>query len=252
MSIESVGLFAGSFKREEETITLPSGRSAVVLETTGKEEALLRTSSARKDPESAMSAFLASCVKNLDGSDKQPTAKDLTDMLSGDRTYLLLAIRKLTHGEIVEYKLTCPECNSRSEHELHIDDIFKTLVPYPNGDNRDFFAEVGPIETENGSVMGKIWYSLPTGKTEKQIAKVTDRDINIKLRCMSLWEETEKGSFPIDFDNLRSKWIVQLRKSIAANECKLDTTLEVECTQCRARAMTDLTQSFDFLFPAAM
>ena len=109
---QPIGSFSGTFERSNRDIELPSGRKITVLETTGKEEQILSKLKDRKP--GVLEEYLCSVTENLDGVKGHPTTQQILDMLSGDRTMILLYVRLLTHGEIVTYKLNCKECNSKS------------------------------------------------------------------------------------------------------------------------------------------
>lgn len=235
------GVFSSSAEREKKEITLPSGRKVTVLETTGEAERLLSSIQKNQDL-SVINRFLVLVTENLDGKKGKPAESDFKNMLTGDRSFILLNVRKITHGSLVEFNLDCPSCGSKSDHDLDLEESLQEMESYPNGDERVFSVDVGP---------GKIFFELPSGDTELKIAKTKNPEINTKLRSMKLWEETDNGKFPINLDMLKSKWIVELRKALKENEYKLDTTASVQCPNCNHVSHVDIMGSIDFLFPAS-
>lgn len=234
--------FSKNLDRERQEVTLPSGRKITVLESTGREERLLSRLENDKNFD-VINDFLASCTEGFDGKGGQPPSKELKKMLTGDRTAILLHIRKLTHGSIIEHKHTCSNCGVKSEHEINIDDSIETMKPYPKGDQREFEISVGP---------GIIHFELSTGETEAKIARESVPDINTKLRCMRMWEETETGKLPVNIDQLKSKWIVDIRRAVKNAECALDTMMEIKCPHCGTMNRLDMVGNLDFLFPHSM
>lgn len=234
--------FARTLDREREDITLPSGRKVTVLESTGREERLLSRLENNKNFD-VINDFLAMCTEGLDGKSGHPLSKEIKKMLTGDRTTILLYIRKLTHGVVVEHKHTCSNCNAKSDHEVSIDESLKTMKPYPKGDQREFEVSVGP---------GIIHFEPSNGETEAKIAREDVPDINTKLRCMRMWEETESGKLPVDIDQLKSKWIVDIRRAVKSAECVLDTTMNIKCPHCGTINRLDMVGDLDFLFPHSM
>lgn len=233
------GMFARTVDREKLEVTLPSGRQVIVLETTGREERLLSRLEKNKNLDT-INEFLASCTASLDKSDGNPSPKDFKQMLTGDRTAILLHIRKLTHGSIIDYRHYCTSCGAKSDHEINIDDSLEAMQPYPNGDQREIEVAVGP---------GTIHLELSTGDTEARIAREDTPDINTKLRCMRLWEQNGNGRLPVNLDQLKSKWIAAIRKAVKAAECVLDTMAEVKCPHCATTTRIDMVGNLDFLFP---
>lgn len=236
------GAFSRTMDRDKTEITLPSGRKIIVLETTGREERLLSRLEKNKNFE-AINEFLANCSENMDGKDGTPAPKEFKKMLTGDRTAMLLQIRKLTHGPLIDYAHRCPSCAAASDHQIDIDESLDSMRPYPNGDQREFEVTIGP---------GVLHFELSTGETETRIAREESPDINTKLRCMRLWEQTETGRLPVSIDQLKSKWIAQVRKAVKDAECALDTMAEVQCPKCSNVARIDMVGNLDFLFPNSL
>lgn len=233
------GAFASSPNRDRKDITLPSGRSVTVLETTGEAERLLSTLQQNRDL-AVINRFLSLVTENLDGKTGKPSPDDFKSMLTGDRTFILLQVRMLSHGPVVNFKLACPSCSANSEHEIALEETVSEMEPYPNADQREFCVGIGP---------GQIHFELATGETELRIARTKTPEINTKLRCMKIWEETDQGKIPINLDVLKSCWIAELRKAIREAECKLDTTARITCPDCAMVTTADIMGNLDFLFP---
>lgn len=233
------GMFSQLPERDKKDVVLPSGRKITVLETTGHAERLLSSMQKGQDL-SVINRFLSLVTENLDGKPGAVAENEFNKMLTGDRSYVLLQVRCISHGSMVDFHLDCPSCGSKSEHELNLHECLDSMVPYPGGDQREFVVNVGP---------GSIHFELSTGDTEIKIAKIKNPEINTKIRAMKIWEETESGKFPIDLDVLKSKWIADLRKAIKDNECVLDTTAQIQCPSCGLNQRVDIMGNLDFLFP---
>ena len=52
---------------------------------------------------------------------------DIGEMYIYDRLYLLMEIRKKTKGEVLEFQVNCPECNSQSINRVNLDQL--ELIP---------------------------------------------------------------------------------------------------------------------------
>jgi hypothetical protein len=96
----------------------------------------------------------------------EPVGKDaLDDMLAADRDALLLAIRRITFGDTVEYRALC-KCGVDTIVEI---DLVKD-VPVVELDN--------PIQDRTWTVetkLGPVVLSLPTGVTQKRLIEATDK-----------------------------------------------------------------------------
>lgn len=237
------GSFSGNYERAKKLITLPSGRKVTILETTGKEEKIL-SKLADKKSTGAIEQYMVGVCEALDGAKEKPTTKQFLDMLTGDRMMILLQARLLTHGSIVNYKLTCTECGKKSEHEIDIEKIAETSLPYPHGDKRECSVKFKE---------GEIWFELPNGKTEEKIASSDGRDVNSKVAALHMWEVLADGTkMPVSIDNLKSRHLSELRKSLKENEYVMDTTAVIICPSCRAETTINAIVNPDFLFPNAM
>lgn len=54
------------------------------------------------------------------------------DLLAGDRTFLLYALRGITHGNIYEFMISCPACGGSASHTYNLNDLAGTItVPDP-------------------------------------------------------------------------------------------------------------------------
>lgn len=233
------GVFSTNPDRERREIVLPSGRAVTVLETTGEAERLLSSLQQNRDL-SIINRFLSLVTEDLDGKQGHPSTEEFNAMLTGDRTFILLNSRLLTHGHEVRFRLDCASCGAKSEHEIDLNECLETMEPYPSGDQRDFCVPIGP---------GKVHFALSTGETELRIARVKNPEINTKLRCMKVWEETDQGRIPVNLDVFKSSWIAELRLAVRNVECKLDTTVRIKCPDCGTMVTADIMGNLDFLFP---
>lgn len=237
-----LGAFSQAQPREKKEIILPSGRRAVVMETTGREEHVISKIGQNVSKMALLlNEYLAGVVESLDGVSGKPAPVDFENLLAGDRLAILLHVRILSHGETMEYKLTCGNCSAQSEHILQLNPIIESIRPYPNGDHREFSVKVGP---------GEIFFELPDGKVEEKLSMLKKREVNSKLACMKLWEyNAQKAKLPIILDELKSKYIVVLRKAVKDLECSIDTSVQMDCMQCGTSQTFDLMGDLNFLFP---
>ena len=151
-------------------VTLPGGyitpggvlhKYAEVRELNGAdEEAISRSGSLGK----SLSIILQRGVVSIGG---EPVAKDTLDnMLSADRDALLLAIRRMTFGDLVEYRAFCTGCGQENITDIDlVNDIPVTELDNPIEDRQ------WTVETKSGPVV----LGLPTGLTQKKLIETTDK-----------------------------------------------------------------------------
>ena len=67
---------------------------------------------------------------------------NIDELFIFDRMFLLMEIRKKTKGEILEFKMTCPKCNSQSLNRVNLDAL--NLIQLENNENH--VIELGNIK----------------------------------------------------------------------------------------------------------
>lgn len=154
-------------------VTLPGGfinregalvKYAEVRELTGlDEEAISKAGSVSR-------ALLVMLQRGLVSIGTETANKeDIDRLLSGDRDAILIGIRKVTFGPIVEFSITCPSCRTG----LDVDVDLNVDVPYKELDN--------PVEDRNfvydSAKHGLIEVSLPTGSTQRKLMENTDKTV---------------------------------------------------------------------------
>lgn len=240
MSTPKTSAFGANVRREESTVTLPSGRKITVIEMTGDQEDIFKGLGNKAKTYEVINKFLMDSTKALDGKDTPTTEKDFEDMLSGDRTACLIHIRTLTHGTKVTYVVHCTECKSDSECVVDIQPIFDEAKPYPHGNEREFSVKLPE---------GEIFFELPTGKTERRMKENGRSDANAALAAMHLWEVTKDGKLPVQLSNLKARQTAELRKAVSALLCKMDTTVKIACQKCGAEYQEGLVTNPNFFYP---
>jgi hypothetical protein len=96
---------------------------------------------------------------------RDATRDDLEVLLSGDRDAILLAIRKVTFGETVEYEIMCPSC--RAEHTVVID--LTKDVPVVELDKPEDRTWTMDLKS------GIVTVALPTGITQRKLLENSDK-----------------------------------------------------------------------------
>lgn len=112
------------------TVTLPGGllepdgsiiTDAEVRELTGADEEALSKADAGRKLDRFIEVTLTRAVVRV-GHYEPPSKDVLGALLIGDRDMLMLAIRKATYGNNVDYSTRCPECQEVLDIVLDVDD----------------------------------------------------------------------------------------------------------------------------------
>lgn len=97
----------------------------------------------------------------------EPATKDmLDDLLAGDRDVLLLAIRKATFGEEVEYGAYCSGCSTESVVKIDLNTDIKIDELNNPIEDRQWAVEIKA---------GTAIVSLPTGELQRRLMENTDK-----------------------------------------------------------------------------
>lgn len=164
-------------------VTLPGGiflpddsrlRQVEVRELTGADEERL---SRAKDVGAYKRLLLELGVVSIEG--RKPSKALLGDMLMGDRDHLIVAIRRATFGDTMEFPVVCRSCEDEQEVIYHfVDDL---PVREYEGD-----SDVLTIDLRNGRVATVV---LPKAADEDEVLKHADRSTlsesnTLMLQCI--------------------------------------------------------------------
>lgn len=166
------------YEMPDDHVTLPGGyltfdgelvTEAQVRELNGEdEEALSRLAT----PGKMLVAILDRAVVKV--GDAKPDRKVLDGLLSGDRDMLMLAIRRLTFGEQVEYTSPCDSCAEVSEFSIDLSKDIPVRV-LEDQSQRTFAVDCRA---------GEVKVTLPTGITQRELMSANDKtmaEINTML-----------------------------------------------------------------------
>lgn len=115
------------------TVILPAGvitsdgrlvREAEVRELNGEDEEALSRGGASSTPIKYMNTLLSRAVVSIDG--RQPDPLALQALLAGDRTALLMGIRRATYGDDIDMALECSKCQGKFEATVNLVEDVKT------------------------------------------------------------------------------------------------------------------------------
>ena len=136
-------------------------KTVIVRPLTGRDEELLADRRYRNAAQQ-VSEFLAQVLVEVPGLDK-PVSKELvSEMLIGDRDYLLLRLRQISLGDQVEQVMRCPTpaCGKKADVEFLISELpvrrVKTVQP-------QYEFELSESLRKDDPKSGTVALRLPTG-----------------------------------------------------------------------------------------
>ncbi len=219
------------------THTLPSGLEAELREMTGAEESLLTNRRLMKDGE-AVNQVLRNCLVRL-GDKTEIAPKDVLDLLSGDRLFLLVRLRQISFGDAVDLSLTCPakDCGETTEVRVALDDLEVTSY----GVEREFIFELPRTKKP-------VLFTLLDGHMEKRLASLKDPNLHSAM-LMRVKEIDGKAPNKNSLAELPAFDLNALRAEMQRVDGGIDTSIHTVCSSCGARIVTRLEAEPPFLFP---
>ena len=219
------------------TFTMPSGIEAEIRELTGAEEEILTNPRLIRSGD-AINRVLENCILRLGENDK-PTAKNMLDLLSGDRLFLLVKLRQVSLGDDVSLDLACsnPACREANTLAVSLEDL--DVTPYT--DEREFTIAL--------PASGKtVRFRHLDGHMEKRLAALKEATISsaILMRIIDIDGRPPSKKVVADL-SLRDRNV--LREAMRASDAGIDTTVETDCIACGTRLRTRLEAEPGFLFP---
>ena len=221
------------------SIILPSGVEIELREMTGAEEELLTNQRLIRSGD-AINQVLKNCILRI-GENTGPAMKDVLDLLSGDRLFVLVRLRQISLGDEVELALHCPSpaCHETSHTVVNLEGL--EVTPY--GPAREFEFHL----PGSGQL---VRFGYLDGHKEKRLAALKEPTISSAMLMRIL---TLGGAAPSKkmLAEMAMKDRAALRAEMARVDGGIDTVVEMECEACGAPLRTRLEAEAPFLFPAA-
>jgi hypothetical protein len=168
--------------------------------------------------------------------------------LQGDRFFALLMIRALTYGPQYAFGVSCRNCRMRIDWEV---DLTKLPVRPLSPESRAAFIAGNRFETMLPDAANRVGFKLLTGDDERKLPALQraapDRLLSAVLAYRVLdiegVESKDKRAFLEDLTLRDADFLVDEFDRV---DCGVDTTIEVECPECRE--VQDVELPFDSAF----
>ena len=178
-------------------------------------------------------------------------------LLTQDRTYLLIYLRGISYSPEYEVEIKCPSCETKFSTVLDLNSLFVDFCP----DDYNQDMQSGTLPTSGYSFN----YRLSTGKDETDMTEYRDRrikqfgdtatDDSLAYRTASLLEDIEglKGTAELLtlVKNLPISDVTHLRNTINEPPFGVDTMVGITCASCLHEFEVDLPLESNFFFPKA-
>jgi len=177
------------------------------------------------------------------------------ELLSVDRTHLLIYLRGISYTPEYDVEIKCPECGIK----------FQTIIDLNSLDVNDCPPEFGPDSLEGTLPMSgfKYRYRLSLGKDEQQISQYREKKIQdwgdqseddtLLYRTALLLEEIEGVKMLKEIQFLLKKLpiadVAYLRNEINTPPFGVRTEVPLLCPSCTEEFKIDLPLETSFFFP---
>lgn len=239
----------------ERRLELPGGvlgadgrchRMVKVRELTGADEEVLAERAA--GGACLVTRFLARVIVGIEGLERSVDEDLVSDMLVGDRDYLLLRLRQMDLGDHVHQVMRCPSpaCGKKVDVDFLVSEIEVRRVPEVSAAYR--------VQLGDGTDAVNVSVRLPTGRDQEAMAALAPANpaaANTRLFSRAVLKWGERG--PLDEEAARAlplKHRSQLAAFLERSSPGPDLYLDVQCPMCGA----DMGASFDlhgFFLPSA-
>ncbi len=220
---------------------------------------------------------------------KFPLGFDSGDLLLGDRVFLLYYIRGITHGNMYEFAITCPNenCQSVSTHTYDLNDLARTVVwansalgpepfriklPYlSNVTKREFYVGVRFLRGVDASDIlakrkarkkmfakpGGVKTKAPRGQSfdmrrQQQQNQQLDDSVseNMEKIIVSVMGVSDHFQIRQFIEKMHAQDTAAVREWLRDNTPGIDNTVTVECPECSREFTMELPITESFFRPS--
>lgn len=207
-------------------------RHALIRPLSGIEEAMLARPNIPGTQQ--VNQLLAQCVQrigNITAIDENVTAA----LTLVDRHYLLIRLRMLTFGDLVQATLQCPHCQARVDVDFALSDI-----PMPERQGEPVVQATVALQSLPSAAPHdalEIRFRLPNGDDQACLADlVLDNEVEasqrLMSRCLLQVGELTDPSFE-DIRGLPAGVRSIIEQAMAQNAQLLDLDMDVHCPECK-------------------
>ena len=211
---------------------------------TGEEEQILATPRYMKRG-TGINMIFQRCVKEQIKPD---------DLLSVDRTYILIALRNISYGHEYDVEIKCPNCEKKFNCTLRLDQLLVNYCP------SDFQPPLVDVLPNSGLKFG---WRLPRGKDENVVTDYREKrakeyrdaavDDSLLFRIAMMLENVEgvkeKQELMILLKKLPIQDVSYLRSIAMDPPFGVDTKCDITCDLCYHDFDVELPLEAGFFFP---
>jgi hypothetical protein len=247
-------------------ITCPSGLRGTVRNLTVKDGRFLTDRNATRSGEAVDQILQACWTEALDLGLYGEGELKWKRVLVGDRDFALVRIRALTYGEAYEFPVKCRSCPENFVWEVNLSDLPVRIL---SDASKARFRDGNAFETKLPGDGRVVIFKLPTGedqtaqakkiRAQKKQARATKDDDedqsegNLLLSALEMRikkvENVEAKALRDFLETLSLGQMTDLLDDFEAQDCGIETSIEVECPNCDRVQSVSLPFDEGFFFP---
>lgn len=214
----------------------------VVRELTGEEEDLL--GSRQMGPFQKYNELLVRCTTRIGSiTGRSEIANAVRNLPIGDRIFILMALRRVSIGDEYALEVECdnPECKSKRTYTVSLADLTVKKMPEPNRRLYDVTLPSGATAR----------FRISTGLDEERAMRM-DKAEDALSKAMLMRLELLNGAPPQLADVKAMKWKDRraLRDAWDKVEGGIDTSIEIQCSDCGKEFKREVQIDSNFFFPS--
>jgi len=212
----------------------------------------------RRDSTRVANVILGTCIKEMEPFDRV-TGAELNRLLIGDREFLLLMIRRISSGDVVNFSMSCGACEQPFDSHVNLNTDIR-VDPLPSdvkvtalgeGEEKQEFWTFTANNAE--ARVKEVTFRFPTGHDQAIVAPAiranpVDGTYRLMWLCLHSFNGTIKNDLPTDlFDNLPLPMLDFIQREFRNHQPGPDYSEPVVCPNCGAPNAMSLKAS-DFFF----
>ena len=216
---------------------------------TAREEDIL-TSRALIKKGTVISELIKSCLV-----DKRV---DVSQLLSGDRNALMVALRVTGYGADYNVEADCPACGAKSKQTFNLSELeLKPLDLDPVEPGTNLFETMLPVTKK------KVRFKFLTGADEEEILTIQERKkkaggmgdnvvtTRLQFSIVAIEGKTDKNLINSFIRNMPARDSLHLRNHIDKHEPGIDMTSHMDCPSCSETSEVRIPLGVTFFWPSA-
>jgi|OM-RGC.v1.011896388 hypothetical protein len=234
-------------------VTCPSGLKGVLKKPKVRTLNDMRKIAARQGQAQSFTHLLESCwAKTLEKGVYRFEGDEVPwrDVLTGDRYYLILGIRKVLYGPNYQFPVRCKGCTKKFGWVLPLDEL--EVTPLPDESKKVFMSEEKLFERKTEGGM-PFRFKLSTGRTEEEKRDEEEQIVRYLMpRLFSLGDVTNRKKLEETLLDLDLDVFDDILAQVRGADCGVETEIEVQCDHCNAYSSVTLPFDRKYFFPKSM